>query len=162
MQQTVDYTNNKVSPATVEMLIRERNKGKSLRQLGQMFNRSGERVRKILAKYGPPQVAFLSEKRAAAKLGYTLWWIAQLREKGLVNPIRPGSFWLYSEEQVRQIPSLIAEVRKCQRCGRPRPPGSEPKSEGKAERKVPGVETAGNCWGHKLGRIVKFKRKEAL
>jgi len=125
MQQTVDYTNNKVSPATVEMLIRERNKGKSLRQLGQMFNRSGERVRKILAKYGPPQVAFLSEKRAAAKLGYTLWWIAQLREKGLVNPIRPGSFWLYSEEQVRQIPSLIAEVRKCQRCGRPRPPGSQ-------------------------------------
>ncbi len=36
MQKTVEYTNNRVSPATVELLIRERNKGKTLRQLGQL------------------------------------------------------------------------------------------------------------------------------
>ncbi|MBA7645165.1 hypothetical protein ES703_52918 [subsurface metagenome] len=35
MQRTVEYTvNNRVSPATVELLIRERRKGKTLRQLG--------------------------------------------------------------------------------------------------------------------------------
>ena len=124
MQQTVDYTNNRVLPATVELLIRERCKGKSLRQLGQMFNRSGERVRKVLAKYGPPQVRLLSEDRVAAKLGYPPWWLARLRKEGVINPIRPGGHWLYSEEQVRQLPSLIAEARRCQRCGKQRPPGS--------------------------------------
>ncbi len=123
MQKTVEYTNNSVSPATVQLFIRERNNGKSLRQLGQMFNRSGEWVRKILAKYGPPQVAFLSEDKVAAKLGYPLHWIIRLRQTGVINPIRPGGRWLYSEEQVRQIPALIAEMRKCQRCGRPRSPG---------------------------------------
>ncbi len=124
MQQTVDYTNNKVSPATVELLIRERCKGKSLRQLGQMCNRSGERVRKVLAKYGPPQVRLLPEKRVASQLGYPTWWLTRLRKEGIINPVRPGGRWLYSEEQVRQIPALIAEARRCQRCGRPRPPGS--------------------------------------
>jgi len=124
MQRTVDYTINRVSPATVDLLIRERSKGKSLRQLGQMCNRSGERVRKVLAKYGPPQVTLLSEDRVAAKLGYPPWWLAQLRKKGLVNPMRPGWYWLYSEEQVRQIAALIIEARGCQQCGRPRPPVS--------------------------------------
>ena len=123
---TVQYgANNRVSPATIELLIRERSKGKSLRQLGQMFNRSGERVRKVLAKYGPPQVRLLPENSVAAKLGYSADWIAQLREKGLVNPIKPGGRWLYSEEQVKQIPALIAEARKCKQCGRPRPLGSQ-------------------------------------
>ena len=122
MQKTVEYTNNKVSPATVELLIRERSKGKSLRQLGQMFNRSGERMRQVLAKYDLPQVTLLPENKVAAKLGYPLWWLTQLRKEGIINPIKPGGFWLYSEEQVRQIPSLIAEVRKCERCGSLRPP----------------------------------------
>jgi len=86
MQKTVEYTNNRVSPATVELLIRERSKGKSLRQLGQMFNRSGERVRKVLAKYGPPQVTLLPENRVASKLGYPLQWLAKLRKEGIINP----------------------------------------------------------------------------
>jgi len=124
MQQTIEYTNNSVSPATVALLIAERSQGKSLRQLGQMFNRSHEWIRQLLARDGSPQVTLLSEKRVAAKLGYTAHWIAQLREKGLVNPMRLGWYWLYSEEQVRQIAALIAEIKKCQRCGRPRPPGS--------------------------------------
>ncbi len=123
MQKTVEYTNNRVSPATVELLIRERSKGKSLRQLGQMFGRSGERVRKVLAKYDLPQVTLLPENRVAAKLGYPLWWLAKLRKEGVITPIKPGGFWLYSEEQVRQIPSLIAEARRCERCGKPRPLG---------------------------------------
>jgi len=47
MQNTVEYTetNNRVSPATVELLMRERSQGKSLRQVGQMFGRSHERIR---------------------------------------------------------------------------------------------------------------------
>ena len=124
MQNTVEYTgvNKRVSPATVELLIRERSKGKSLRQLGQMFNRSHERIRQVLAKYDL-QVTLLPEKTVAAKLGYPLWWLTQLRKEGIINPIKPGGFWLYSEEQVKQIPSLIAEARKCERCGRLRPPG---------------------------------------
>ena len=125
MQRTVEYTNNKVSPATVDLLIRERRKGKSLRQLGQMFNRSGERVRKVLAEYGPPPVRLLSEDRVASQLGYPWQWLARLRKEGIIKPIRLGGRWLYSEEQVSQIPALIAEARKCQRCGRPRPPGSQ-------------------------------------
>ncbi len=41
MQRTFEYgVNNRASPATVELIIRERSKGKSLRQLGQMFIRS--------------------------------------------------------------------------------------------------------------------------
>jgi len=72
VQETVEYTviNNRVSPATVELLIRERSNGKSLRQLGQMFNTSHEKIRRILAKYDLPQVTLLPEKRVAAKLGY--------------------------------------------------------------------------------------------
>jgi len=127
MQRTVEHTraDNAVSPATIELLIRERSKGKTLRQLGQMFGRSHERIRQLLAKYGPPQVTLLPEERVAAKLGYPVNWLTWLREEGIIKPMKPGSLWLYSEEQVRQIPSLIAEKRKCEQCGKPRPPGSQ-------------------------------------
>jgi len=122
MQRTVEYgVNNRVSPATIELLIRERRKGKTLRQLGRMFGRSHERVRQILAKYDLSQVTLLSESKVAAKLGYPVSWLVRLRKEGIIKPIKPGSFWLYSEAQVRQIPSLIAERRKCEQCGEPRP-----------------------------------------
>ena len=116
---------NRVSPATVELLIHERSKGKSLRQLGQMFSRSHEGVRQILAKYSPSRVTFLPESAVAVKLGYPVAWLIQLRKEGIVNPTKPEGRWLYSEEQVRQIPSLIAEMRRCDRCGEPRPPGCQ-------------------------------------
>ena len=113
MQKTVEHTRvNRLSPATVELLMRERSKGKSLRQLGQMIGRSYETVRQILAKYGPPPVTLLAEERVAAKLGYPTHWLAQLRKEGIINPIRPGWCWLYSEEQVRQIPALIGRLRQ--------------------------------------------------
>ena len=105
---------------SIELLIRERSKGKTLRQLGQMFGRSHERIRQLLAKHDRSPVTLLPETRVAANLGYPVWWLVELRKKGMTNPIRPGGHWLYSEEQVRQIPSLIAETRSCQRCGRPR------------------------------------------
>ncbi len=103
-----------------ELLIHERSKGKSLRQLGQMFGMSHEKVRQLLAKYDRPQGTLLPEKKAAADLGYPVWWLAQLRKEGIIRPMKRG-FWLYSEEQVKQIPSLIAEIRKCEQCGKPRP-----------------------------------------
>ncbi len=123
MQKTVE-PNNRLSPAIVELLIRERSKGKSLRHLGRMFGKSHEKIRQLLAKYGPPQVGLLSENKVAAKLGYPARWPTKLRKQGIIKPIKPGSFWLYSEEQVRQIPALITEARKCKQCGRPRPAGS--------------------------------------
>ena len=53
MQMASEYgVNNRVSPATVELLTRERSKGKSLRQLGQLFGKSHEGIRQVLAKYG--------------------------------------------------------------------------------------------------------------
>ena len=103
---------SKLSSTDLELLIRERNKGKSLRQLGQMFGISHERVRQILATYGLSRVTLLPEHTVAAKLGYPVGWLYQLRKEGLVKPTKPGGRWLYSEEQVRQIPSLIAEMRK--------------------------------------------------
>ena len=124
MQRAVEYTNKRVSPATIKLLIRERSKGKTLRQLGQMFGRSPERIRQILAKYDLSQVTLLPENKVAAKLGYPVLWLIRLRKEGIIKPIRPAGFWLYSEAQVRQIPSLITERRKCQRCGKPRPLGS--------------------------------------
>ena len=126
MQETLEYTviKNRVSLGTVELLIRERRKGKSLRQLGQMFGRSHERIRQLLAKHNRSQVTLLPEKRVAAKLGYPVEWLIRLRKEGIIKPIKPGAFRLYSEEQVRQLPSLIAETRKCQQCGKPRPLGS--------------------------------------
>ncbi len=123
MQKTVEYTNNRVSPTTIELLIRERSKGKSLRQLGQMLGRSHEAVRQVLARYSPSQVTLLPEHTVAAKLGYPVMWLVHLRKEGITNPIRPGGFWLYSGEHVRQIPSLIAQMRRCERCGKLRPPG---------------------------------------
>ena len=114
---------NKVSPATIELLIHDRNKGKSLRQLGQMFGVSHERVRQILAKRSPTRVTFLAENTVAVKLGYPVSWLIKLRKEGIINPIKPGGHWLYSEEQIRQIPSLIAEMRRCDRCGELRPQG---------------------------------------
>ena len=106
-----------------ELLIRERSKGKSLRQLGQMFGMSHESVRHLLGKYGQSKVTLLPEQKVADDLGYPVLWLVQLRKEGIIKPIKQG-FWLYSEEQVRQIPSLIAEARKCEQCGTPRPLGS--------------------------------------
>ena len=103
---------SKLSSTDLELLIRERNKGKSLRQLGQMFGISYEKVRQILAKNSTSRVMLLPENAVAAKLGYPVGWLYQLRKEGLVKPTKPGGRWLYSEEQVRQIPSLIAEMRK--------------------------------------------------
>jgi len=124
MQNTVEYANNRVSPATIELLTRERNKGKSLRQLGQVFGRSHERIRQVLAKYGLPQEPLLSEKRVASKLGYPVKWLVKLRKEGIIEPVKYWG-WRYSEEQVRQISSLIAQMRRCERCGKLRPPGSQ-------------------------------------
>ena len=126
MQETVEYTNNRVSPATIKLLIRERSKGKTLRQLGQMFDRSHERVRQLLAKHDQSLVNLLPESRVAAKLGYPVFWLARLRKEGIINPLNnpiKRGHCFYSEEQVRQIPSLIAKTRKCQQCDRPRPLG---------------------------------------
>jgi len=53
-----------------ELLIHERSKGKSLRQLGQMFGMSHEKVRQLLAKYNRPQGTLLPEQKVAADLGY--------------------------------------------------------------------------------------------
>jgi len=125
MQKTLEHTraNNRISSECIELLIRERSRGKSLRQLGQIFNRSHERIRQILAKYDLPQEPLLSERMVAAKLGYPVDWLIRLRKEGITSPIKRGHFWLYSEKQVRQIPLLIARTRKCERCGEPRPPG---------------------------------------
>jgi len=69
MQKTVEYTgvNNRVSPATIELLIGERNMGKTLRQLGQMFDRSPERIRQLLSKYDQSEVTLLAEYAVAGR-----------------------------------------------------------------------------------------------
>jgi hypothetical protein len=124
MQQILKHARmNRVPPAAIGLIIHERNKGRSLRQLGQMFGISHERVRQILAKYNPSLVTFLAESKVAAKLGYPVPWLVKLRKEGTINPTKPGSRWLYSEEQVRQITSIIAEMRRCERCGELRPKG---------------------------------------
>jgi transcriptional regulator with XRE-family HTH domain len=122
-QKAVRIIKNRVSSVNVELLIRERNKGRSLRQLGQMFGVSHEHVRKILARHSPPRVTLLAENTVAVKLGYPVEWLIQHRKAGVIKPTAPGGHRLYSNEQVRQIPSLIAEMRRCDRCGQPRPLG---------------------------------------
>jgi len=57
------------------------------------------------------------------ELGYLVAWLIELRREGIINPTKPGGHWLYSEEQVRQLPSLIAQMRRCDRRGEPRPLG---------------------------------------
>ena len=121
--QTLKQANNRISSECIELLIRERSKGKSLRQLGKIFNRSHERIRQVLARRDLPQESLLPEAKVAANLGYPVNWLIQLRKEGINNPVKRGHYWLYSEEQVKQIPSLIAERRKCERCGELRPPG---------------------------------------
>jgi hypothetical protein len=111
------------APLDIELIIQERNRGKSLRQLGQMFGISHEQVRQILAKHGQSRVTFLAENTVAVKLEYPVAWLIQLRKEELINPTKPGGHWLYSEEQIRQIPSLIAQMRRCDRCGQTRPIG---------------------------------------
>jgi len=124
MQRAEGHTGRKrIPPATLEMLARERDRGKSLRQLGWMLGVSHEHVRQVLAEHGPSRITLLAENRVAVKLGYPVSWLVQLREKGLISPEKPGGRWLYSEEQVKQIPSLIAGMRRCARCGGLRQPG---------------------------------------
>jgi len=87
MQKAIEHTRvNRVCPATVELLIRERNKGKSLRQLGRMFGRSHEALRQVLAKYNPSQVILLPKNTVAVKLGYPVWWLVRLRKEGAHQP----------------------------------------------------------------------------
>ena len=57
-----------------------------------MFGRSHERVRQTLAKYSLSQVTLPPERGVAAKLGYPVIWLAQLRREGISNPIKPGSY----------------------------------------------------------------------
>ena len=124
MQKAFEHgVNNSVSPATIELLIGERSKGKTLRQMGKMFDRSHESIRQLLSKYDQSEVTLLAEYAVAANLRYPVVWLTRLRKEGIIKPLKRG-FWLYSEEQVRQIPSLIAEARKCKQCGKPRPFGS--------------------------------------
>jgi len=112
-----------VSPYTVELLTHERNKGRSLRRLGQMFDISHEWVRQILSKYSTSLVTLFPESAVAVKLGYPVKWLVTLRTEGIINPTKPGGQWLYTEEQVRQIPSIVAKIRRCELCGKPRPKG---------------------------------------
>jgi transcriptional regulator with XRE-family HTH domain len=124
MKQTLKLARiNRIPPTAIVLLIHERNKGKSLRRLGQMFGVSHERVRQILTKHSPSLVTFLAESTVAVKLGYPISWLIKLRKEGIINPTKPGGYWLYSKEQIRQIPSLIADMRRCERCGELRPPG---------------------------------------
>ena len=123
MQNAVEYTRGKVSPATIELLIRERDNGKTLRELGLKYNRSYQRIGYVLNKHDGSLDGLLPELKVAANLGYPVAWLAQLRKEGLIKPRKLG-FWLYSEEQVRRIPSLIASTRKCEQCGKPRQKGS--------------------------------------
>jgi len=124
MQKTVEKARmSKVSSADLELLIHERNKGRSLRQLGQMFGMSHERVRQILAKHSPSRVTFLAENTVAVKLGYPVAWLIQLRKEEIISPTKPGGHWLYSEGQFKQLPTLIAKMRRCDRCGDLRPIG---------------------------------------
>ena len=83
---------NRISPATVKLLIRERSKGKTLRQLGQMFGRSHEGVRQLLAKKDQSQVTLLPGSRVAAKLGYPRNWLIRLRKEDSIKPVKPGGF----------------------------------------------------------------------
>ena len=82
MEKTLERTrvNDRALPVCIELLSRERSKGKSLRQLGKMFGRSHERVRQLLAKHDGAQVMLWPEKTVAAKLGYTSL-LAQAVEK---------------------------------------------------------------------------------
>jgi hypothetical protein len=118
MKKTAEHNRtNRVSPTTLKLLVRERNKGRSLRQLGQMFDMSHERVRQILAKHSSPsRVTLLAENTVAARLGCPLTWLVQLRKEGIINPTKPGGRRFYTKEQVRQISSLVAEMRRCKRC----------------------------------------------
>ena len=75
-----------------ELLNHERSKGKSLRQLRQMFNTSHERVRQLLAKYDRSQVTLLPEQKVAANLGYPVVWLVQLRKGEVIKPVKPGRF----------------------------------------------------------------------
>jgi hypothetical protein len=122
-QEAIHTLKNRGSPVNIKLLIQERNKGRSLRQLGQMFGVSHERVRQILAQHSPSRVTLLAENTVAVKLGYPVEWLIQLRKAGVIKPTAPEGHRLYSEEQIRQIPSLIAEMRRCDRCGQPRPLG---------------------------------------
>ncbi len=115
MQETIEYTviNNRVSPDTVELLIRERSKGKSLRQLGQMFNRSPERIRQVLAKYPHSEVTLLPEDRVAAKLGYPLYWLTKLRKEGIITDTIPAikADKTLNLEAKRALISLVRALR---------------------------------------------------
>jgi len=76
--------------AKEKLLIHERSNGKSLRQLGQMFGMSHEKVRQLLGEYDRSQVTSLLEKAVAADLGYPIWWLVRLRKEGIIKPIKRG------------------------------------------------------------------------
>jgi len=110
----MEYTgaDKRVSPATVELLIRERSKDKSLRQLGQMFDRSHEGIRQLLAEYGPPLVTLLPEATVAAKLGCPVQWLARLRKERIVKPIKPGGSGFTPRSKSGKYHHLLLSVGK--------------------------------------------------
>jgi len=110
---TIEYTvNYRSSPATVELIVCEKSKGKTLRQLGQMFGRGLKGIRQVLVKYDGKQIWLLPEHRAAAELGYSVAWLINLRREGHIRPLGFGHLWLYSKQELSRIPSLIGEPRR--------------------------------------------------
>jgi hypothetical protein len=107
---------NRGSLSTIELIIRERNKGRSLRQLGQMFGMSHERVRQLLAKHSPSQVTLLAGNTAAARLGYPVTWLSLLRKEGILNLTKPGGRWLYSIEELEIITRFFPLLPACRDC----------------------------------------------
>ena len=93
-----------------------RQQGKTLRQIGDEFGVSRERIRQVLqAEYRTTKYHFFSQLQVAKKLRCSTGTLLQLVDT--VEPKREGKSWLYTEKQVIEMQALIHKLRTCPICG---------------------------------------------
>lgn len=96
-----------------------RKEGYSLQAIGDFCGGvTRERIRQILNKFYPNTVSpLLNENKAEKLLGFPPCSLLQLRRKGLVKPIRRGTFFLYDRAELEKA-MLIYYGRSCPMCGK--------------------------------------------
>ena len=99
---------------TDEEVIKLRQEGYSLQNIGNLFGVSRQAVFCRLGKYPKIEPYLTWEKEASRKIGCSHTYLASLRKERVVTPKRTGEHWTYSLEDINLV--QLSMQRNCLHC----------------------------------------------